>query len=360
MVSSIRFPIITPVGAGVEFFDEDDPILMAHPLVIQAPLGMAEVIFRKFCHYRMWHKLREGAPSFPTFPAETSGRITDVVQALYLHNEDSPDFFNGVDSVTLTYPKSFQCRVTKQMAGLPSRLSLVSNSSVMGARKSIHVQGREGTKSLAVLEQSLDIEVPDNEIFICLNNLNSPPWITAVPRSRPPMEAFARPTVLNEKEVSEQAAWERVSSWLSELGLSVQGLPYPNGENSFPDYRAWIRGQEYDVEITSVPDMKKWTIKSTYRNLEKFISEVAKHRGETKQDVVEDLQRVLTKKRERVKIAAEGDVQRPCILVITNWSVHKLSDEAYWPKEDLRAFEAAILVDRKEVRIIPPNKSSTE
>ena len=336
----------------MEFFDEDDPILMAHPLVIQASPRMAEEIFTKFCHYRIWHKLDEGVPSFSTLSAETNGGITDAIRDLYRRNEeDSPDFCDGVDSVTLTYPKGFQWRVTQLLASLPSPLSFVPSSSVVGARKSIHVQGRERTKSLAVLEQSLDIEVPDKTIYVCLNNWHSPSWVTAAPRNRPPMEAVARPTVLNEKEVSEQAAWERVSSWLSELGFSVQGLPYPNGENSFPDYRAWIRGQEYDVEMTSVPDLKKWTIKSAYRNLEKVIQEVAKHRGETKQEMVDDLERVLAQKRKRID-SVDGDVRRPCVLVITNWSVHELSDEAYWPKENLRAFEAVILVDRKVVRPI--------
>ena len=174
-----------------------------------------------------------------------------------------------------------------------------------------------------------------------------------VPRNGSPMEGVARPQVLNEQEVSEQTAWERVSSWLRDIDFPVKGRPYPNGENCFPDYRAWIGGQEYDVEMTSVPDMKRWTIKSTYRDLERSISEVAKHSGETKDNVAEDLQRVLVKKRKRVERAAEGTPQKPCVLVISNWSVHKISDESYWSKEDLRAFEAVILLEWDDIHYIP-------
>lgn len=105
--------------------------------------------------------------------------------------------------------------------------------------------------------------------------------------------------------------------------------------------------------MTSVPDWERWTIESTYRDLERVTSEVARQPGETREDVAEDLQRVLAKKRERVERAAEDNLGRPCILVRSNWSAHELSDEAYWPEENLRAFYTAILLDPKEIRSIP-------
>jgi hypothetical protein len=306
MVSSLQLPVITPPGAGVELFDEDDPILSPHPLVIQGPRAKSEEIFQKICHYRIWYKLEENSPSFPVISTEPVSSITDKIQGMYRHNEDDPNFIDGVGSVTLIYPKEAQSWVTQQLAGLPPRLSLVQDSSLPSSNKSIHIQGPLGTKSLAVLELPLDIEVPGNSVFMCLNNPSNPAWITALPRDRPPMEAILRPQVLNEQEVSEQAAWDRTSSWLKGRNFSVEGKPYPNGKNCFPDYRAWIDRQEYDVEITSVPDMERWTIKSTYRDLEKVISKVAKQPGETKEDVAEDLRRVLGKKRQLVENANVG------------------------------------------------------
>lgn len=105
--------------------------------------------------------------------------------------------------------------------------------------------------------------------------------------------------------------------------------------------------------MTSVPDLGKWTIKSTYRELERFISEVAKQPGETKEEEVEDLHRMIAKKREAVEKAAAGNSGNPCVLVVSNFSPHKLDDASSWPREDLRAFAAVLLVDGDEVRHIP-------
>ena len=225
MALPLRFPMITPAGARVELFDKDDPILRPHPLVIQGSLKEVEIIYRKYCHYRMWHKLEENEPLSSKVPTNPGGRISDAIQAIYWQNEDTPDFSDGVDSVTLIYPKAAQPWVTQQLARWPQRLSSrVPDPSGKDARKSIHVEGRKGTKSLAVFEECLDIDVPGNVVHICLNNPASPSWVVAVPRDRSPMTGMVRPVVLNEQEVSEQAAWERVSSWLRNLNQYQGGM----------------------------------------------------------------------------------------------------------------------------------------
>ena len=176
----------------------------------------------------------------------------------------------------------------------------------MGAVKSIHVQGRTGTKSLAILGQPLDIDVPDRGVFLCLNDPVDPSWVATAPRNKPSMRLFGRRPVLNEHEISERPAWERVDSWLRARGFSVRGDQYPEGENSPPDYRAWIEGAEYDVEMTSVPDMEIWTLKSKYRHLEKRISEVAKQPGETMAEVTDALCQVLSPGQDRPRRPEPG------------------------------------------------------
>jgi hypothetical protein len=151
MVSSIQLPVIIPPGSGVELFDEDDPILSARSLFIRGPRGESEEITRKLCHYQIWNILEENSPSFPVISTEPVGTITDVVQRMYMHNEKDRDLIAGIESVTITYPKSAQSWVTQQLAGLPPRLSLPPDSSLPSSTKSIHIQGPLGTKSLAVL-----------------------------------------------------------------------------------------------------------------------------------------------------------------------------------------------------------------
>ena len=345
MLTPLRLPGIIPAGAGVELVDDDDPILMRCPLVIEGSLSEAEVIYRKFWGYRIWHKLTENRPTSGVMPEGTGGQLAKVIQDLYLSNESDPAFSSGVDSVTVIYPRALESRVTTQLSGFPPRFSSVPVSSMTGTGKAIHVQARTGTKSLAVLGQPLDIDVPDRGVFLCLNNPVNPTWVAAAPRNKPSMRLFSRRQVLNEHEISERAAWERVDSWLRSKGFSVRGDQYPEGENAPPDYRAWIQGAEYDVEMTSVPDMGKWTLKSKYHHLEKRISEVAKQPGETMAEVTDALCRVLSKKRESLERMSEGKPRRPRMLVVSNWSTHELVDESRWPQECVSTFDIVMLVE---------------
>ena len=318
---------------------------MRCPLVIEGSLREAEVIYRKFWGYRIWHKMTENQSSPGVMPADTGGQLANAIQELYLCNESDPAFSSGVDSVTVIYPRPLESRVTKQLSGFPPSLSSVAGFSIMGVGKAIHVQGRTGTKSLAILGQLLDIDVPDRGVFVCLNNSVNPSWVAAVPRNKPSIRLFGRHQVLNEHEISERAAWERVNSWLRSQGFSVHGDQYPEGENAPPDYRAWIEGAEYDVEMTSVPDMEKWTLKSKYRHLEKRISEVAKQPGETMAEVTDALCRVLSKKRESLEKMVEGNPRRHRMLVVSNWSTHELADQSSWTQECISAFDVVMLVE---------------
>lgn len=285
-------------------------------------------------------------------PPDNSGRIIDAIQDLYRFNEADHTFVSGVTSVTLLYPKAVEPRVTMQLSACPPRLPISARDSLEDAGRSIHVQGRDGTKSLAVFQRSLDIAVSDRGVLACLNNPADPSWVAVVPRGRPAMLVHMRQQALNEKEISEGAAWERVESWLRSRGIKAHGKPYPNGENSFPDYRAWIRDEEFDVEMTTVPDMKKWTIKSHYRDLEKRISEVAQQPGQTRQDVIQDLSRVLAKKRNSVEKQRVGGNRRPCMLVISNWSTYELSGDDFWTNEAPSAFEVIMLNESDQTRLV--------
>ena len=345
MLTPLRLPGIIPAGVGVELVDDDDPILMRCPLVIEGSLSESEVIYRKFWGYRIWQKLTENQSISGVMPADTGGKLANAIQDLYLSNESDPAYSSGVDSVTVIYPRALESRVTKQLSGFPPCLSSVAGSSIMGAVKAIHVQGRTGTKSLAILGQPLDIDVPDRGVFLCLNNPVDPSWVATAPRNKPSMRLFGRRQVLNEHEISERAAWEQVDSWLRAKDFSVRGDQYPEGENAPPDYRAWIEGAEYDVEMTSVPDMEKWTLKSKYRDLEKRISEVAKQPSETMAEVTDALCRVLSKKRESLEKVAEGNPRRHRMLVVSNWSAHELADQSLWPQECVFAFDVVMLVE---------------
>ena len=369
MLQPIQVPIMVPAGAAVEVVDDEHPLLEQFPLVIEGSIGMsADAIYRKLSHYRFWHKLCAIKQDPRLFPEADEYQIVDVVQSLYLQHDDQSEYYKGIkgiDSVGIIFTKTEESHVIEQLSDLPAALPwLASSPGASGptrvlnhsGHKSVRVQDLNGiTKSLLLLEQLLDIEVPKPNIFIFLNNSSHPSWNVAIPKDGPAMYAFGRPLVLNEKESKETAAWEYIKEWLKRFGVPVKpAQQYPEGENHYPDFRAWIGNQEYDIEMTSVPDMSKWTIRANSRDLEKKISEVAAQPGEKLEEVIGKLHEVLDKKAKVARASASPRAEhgRRSMLVITNWSTYRLSDEAFCPREKMDAFDVVLLIDIDEVRCI--------
>ena len=317
-------------------------------------MGEATRIIRKYQDYRMWHQLQSLSSHPEVMPSDDGGKLAETIQKLYQHNDDEYGFGAGVESVTLTFPKASQSKVTTQLSRFPPSLSSVLGSPLTGSSKSVHVEGRAGTRSLPVMEQPLDIEVSDTSIFICLNNPAKPGWVVVTPRNKPPMLFERNLRAVSTNDISEKSAWDKVSSWFESRGFTVSAQPYPEGKNSFPDFRAWIDGLELDVEMTSVPDMTDWTLKGTFRKLEERISEIAKQPGQTRGEVIDEFLRKCSDKRRCVESAAIGGHRRPCMLVMSNWSAHGLASECSRFGTVLAFFDVVMLIEFDEVYCIYP------
>ena len=176
--------------------------------------------------------------------------------------------------------------------------------------------------------------------------------MVVAPRNKPPMAFGRNLRAVDTNEISEKAAWDKVDLWLESCGFTVSGKPYPEGKNRFPDFRAWIDSWEFDVEMTSVPDMADWTLKGTFRKLEERISEIAKLPGQTRGEVIDDFLRKLSDKRLRVEGEAIGSQRRPCMLVVSNWSAHALADESSRFGAELSFFDVVMLIEQDEVYCI--------
>ena len=212
------------------------------------------------------------------------------------------------------------------------------------------MHGRNGTKSLAIAQQCLDIEVQESHIFIFVSSSSDPSWVILAPKEGPLKYAYAseRPRVLTDTGYSELAAWEKIKSWLETAHISVQQeQQYPEGKNAFPDFRAWIGGQEYNIEMTSVPDLEKWMLRGNYRDLEKKICQVAAQPSETQQEVVDKLHELVVNKVRRASAS-----KRRFMLVVSNWSTYELSDEALWPTSLFSEIDSVLLIDINEVLCI--------
>ena len=346
---------ITPLGAGLELLDDNNSTVTPRFLAIEASsMGEATRIIKKYHDYRMWHKLQALSSRPGVVPADDGRNLAETIQNHYRYNDDESEFGAGVESVTLTFPKGAQSKVTAQLSKFPPRLSLVPGSSLPASIKSIHIEGRTGTKSLPVLEQPLDIEVSDTSIFVCLNNPAKPGWVVVAPRNKPPMLFEHNLRAVSTNDISEKAAWDKVCQWFESRGSTVSTKQYPEGKNSFPDFRAWIDDWEVDVEMTSVPDMTDWTLKGTFRKLEERISEIAKQPGQTKSEVIDAFRRKCRDKHNRLASTASLGQRRPCVLVMSNWSAHALRGESNRLDGELTFFDAVMLIESDEVYLIWP------
>ena len=95
MLQSIQLPYICPVGAGREVVDDDDPLLVRCPLVIEGSPDFIETCYGKFWDYRLWHKLVDNGLSPEVMAPDDGGRIAAAVQE-----------FTGTTMSTLTFPKA--------------------------------------------------------------------------------------------------------------------------------------------------------------------------------------------------------------------------------------------------------------
>ena len=187
-----------------------------------------------------------------------------------------------------------------------------------------------------------------------MNNPAKPGWVVRAPGNKPPMSFKRNLRAVGTNDITEKAAWDQVCSWLKSRSATVSARPYPEGQNSFPDFRAWIDGYEVDVEMTSVPDMTDWTLKGTFRKLEERISEIAKLPGQTRGEVIDEFLRKCSDKRHWVESAAIGGQRRPCMLVMSNWSAHALAAESSRFGAALSFFDAVMLIEFDEVHCIYP------
>ena len=287
--------------------------------------------------YRIWYKLGWIVEQPGVMTSNASGRIQESIGELLDFNSNDLDYVLSVESVSIIYPRGQQEHVWRQLS---NRLLTIDQSTGRPCRSFV-IPTVEGPKVIALLEQSLDIEVADPGAHLCLNSRISPAWEAYVPQGGPLLNLDPGWT-FDTKEMSERSAWERLYSWIWHRGLPISGTPYPNGEYGFPDYRASIAGVDYDVEMTSVPNMDRRTIRSSNRDIEETIRRVARQPDETIEEVTAELARVLASK-ERKSPAGRY------MLVVSNWSSFDLDDPEIWRTLDTTAFDDVVVLQRGTV-----------
>ena len=348
---------LVPPGTEVERVDKDSPLLKRNPLIIEAKTNYETLeIVQKINDYREWFSLSGGlghrSQSFDQF-SDADNPIQAVAQQLYTENEGrDPEYAKGVDSIILVYPKGLQAKIDPLVLKCTPHLLVYSKGGVSGGGRSVHVLGEEGTKSLGILLRPLDIIVEGGGWFMSLNNPSEAGFGMYIPEDEPPIY-FGNPVAASRlKEQWERDAWEVVEQFLRSSGLSVEGDPYPNGPNNFPDYGAYIEGVSINVEMTTVPDFTPWTVGGHYRDLDKRCREIAEQLGETAESVLAHVKRVVANKKATLA-KQEADVSaKKCALVISNRSAVELEEEGDWTQFDFSEFALVLVIERERPYVI--------
>ena len=357
MLVPFRPPSLLSPGMGIERVDRDSPLIKRTPLVIEVGnTSDLPRIIQKIYDYRTWFALVDGLerPAKPFRPfSDQTNPLQAAVQELYSENEyKDEESVYGIDSVTITFPKALQAEVDSMVLECPPHLLVYENRSVFGGGRAVHVSGKHGTKSLGLFLNCLDIEVEETSWYIGLNNPSNPGWVIRVPDEGPPI-SFGNPVQASQvKEENERTAWSALEQLFRSAGLDIEGDPYPNGPDRFPDYLARIRGEEVDVEITSVPNLEHWTIKTHYRDLEKMCRDLARRQGETKEEVLADLDEVILNKKTILRKQRAGGRSNRCVLVICNRSAVEIVGEDYWSRNDLSEFALVAVIERYGAQVV--------
>ena len=346
---------LAPPGTEVEPVTGDSPLLKTNPLIIEvSAISDAAYITQKVNDYRIWLTLSDGLQDrtkSQDLHTDTDNPIQAEAQKLFLENEDhDEEYADGVESITLIYPKGTQERLESWLLRCPPRLFVYSGGRVSGGGRAVHVQGRRRTTSLEILPYCLDIE--EEGWFMCLNNPRKPGLALYVPDDGILMQYDSAVPASRAKEEFERVAWEAFEGLLESAELRVQSVPYPNGHDRFPDYWACIGDEEVNVEITSVPDLKPWTVRMHYRDIEKMCRDIARNAGETPESVTADVDRVILNKKTILSKKDLGASDSKCILILANRSTIDLAQEDFWAQQDLSGFALVVLIERGKPYIV--------
>lgn len=340
-------------GVGIEYVEAGDPRSAQCPLIVEGPSvveGLA--IFRRFCDYRIWNTINDPASGISPDTGANNAPIDEQIQRLVESNDDAPEFIDRVDSVTVIYPQAMEAEVIRKLSHLPSPLPLLGKNTQTRTGRVVHLRGIGGTRSFVVHQRPLDIETEEKGLYLCLNIPDDPGWVVYLPQNRPFLKLDRPRRVFASQAEYERSVWTRVEQWLSDKGITVDSKQHPLGSNSFPDYEVSINGAIFDVEITSIPDLTRWTLKSSFRDLESRIQQLAKQPRERKEDAITDLNRILAKKRQIMNNRSrEGRSSQWYILVLSNRSTYDLTKDIL-EQTDFAPFDVVLLDENETISCI--------
>ena len=262
--------------------------------------------------------------------------IAEVAQAV------EAEYIDGVTKVYIIHPPTLEDELIGQLSGLPVPPMADSESERM---MSIPVNG--STQAFVVLPYAMDLpghRSPDPKwLIVHLYNPDLPALVMRVREDGP--WTFREPTpLLSDTKDAENWAMGQLRDHLYNEGVDIRFVSEPNGPGTFPDFRATIAGEKWDVEVTRVLGdlMNNRHVPDRSRDSRRVIERAAQSPEIGESDVERALNQAIRSKASKRPSVGKGF--KYCLLLVNAAGLNVGEQSPVWQDKNLSSFDAIVLM----------------
>ena len=252
------------------------------------------------------------------------------------------EYIDGVTKVYIIHPPVLEGELNGHLAVLP--VPAMADSAM---ERIMSVRVDETVHSFVVQPYKMDLIGRHSEdprwLIIHLYNPNMPALVVKVAEHGP--WTFREPTpLLSDTKDAENWAMLVLQNHLRDEGVDIQFHPEPNGPGTFPDFRADIGVEEWDVEVTRVLGdlLNSRHVPNESRDPHKVIEVAAQTPQISDSDVERALDRAITRK--AGKRPSVGTGFKYCLILVNPVGLDVGIQSPVWQGKDLSSFDAVVLI----------------
>ena len=264
------------------------------------------------------------------------GTIAEIAQ------ESESEYLDGVTKVYIIYPPALDGELKELVAGLP--VPPLADSPL---ERMMSVQVDDAIRPFVVQLYMVDLigRSSNNPRWLIVHPYNpDAPALAVKVEERGPW-TFREPTpLLSDTKDAESWAMRELQTSLRDEGVDVQYCSEPNGPTTFPDFRADIGDEEWDIEVTRVLGdlLNSRHVPDKSRDSKKVIERAAQSPQISDSDVEKALdQAIRNKARKRPSV---GTGYKYCLLLVNAVGLDVGKQSSVWQGKDLSSFDAVVLI----------------
>ena len=171
------------------------------------------------------------------------------------------------------------------------------------------------------------------------------PALTMKVNERGPWTLQEPTPLLSDTKDAENWAMRVLQHHLRDEGTDIQYHSEPNGPQTFPDFRADIGGEEWEIEVTRILGdlLTNRQVPDTPRDSRKVIERAAQSPQIGERDVEKALGQAIRSK--ACKRPSVGTGFKYCLMMVNAAGLNVCRQSPVWQGKDLSAFNAVVLIN---------------